>query len=89
MSDTRLIERWLPIAEIGEESVRERTLHDGVAPDLLPACLVGAASARGFACRNSCFVAPGGCGPREVHARARHSWRSREGKGESAGTPNR
>ena len=25
MSDTRLIERWLPIAEIGDESVRERT----------------------------------------------------------------
>ena len=25
MSDTRLIERWLPIAEIGEESLRERT----------------------------------------------------------------
>src|SRR6186713_48097 len=25
MDDTRLIERWLPIAEIGIESVRERT----------------------------------------------------------------
>ena len=25
MSDTRLIERWLPIAEIGIESTRERT----------------------------------------------------------------
>src|ERR1700719_3346425 len=25
MSDTRLIERWLPITEIGIESVRERT----------------------------------------------------------------
>src|ERR1700736_828368 len=25
MSDTRLIERWLPIAEIGIESLRERT----------------------------------------------------------------
>ena len=24
MSDVRLIERWLPIAEIGEESIRER-----------------------------------------------------------------
>lgn len=25
MSETRLIERWLPIAEIGIESARERT----------------------------------------------------------------
>ena len=25
MTDTRLIERWLPIAELGEESIRERT----------------------------------------------------------------
>ena len=25
MTDTRLIERWLPIAEIGVESTRERT----------------------------------------------------------------
>lgn len=25
MSDTRLIERWLPITEIGIESTRERT----------------------------------------------------------------
>lgn len=25
MPDTRLIERWLPIAELGEESTRERT----------------------------------------------------------------
>lgn len=25
MHDTRLIERWLPIAEIGIESVRKRT----------------------------------------------------------------
>ena len=26
MSDVRLIERWLPIAQIGIESTRERTL---------------------------------------------------------------
>ena len=28
MPDTRLIERWLPIAALGEESVRERTSYD-------------------------------------------------------------
>ena len=28
--DIRLIERWLPIAELGEESVRERHSDDGV-----------------------------------------------------------
>jgi len=29
MSDTRLIERWLPIAALGEESVRERRSMTG------------------------------------------------------------
>lgn len=32
MSDTRLIERWLPIAEIGEESVRERRTMTALPP---------------------------------------------------------
>jgi putative DNA methylase len=31
-SDTRLIERWLPIAEIGEESVRERRSMTALPP---------------------------------------------------------
>jgi len=30
--DTRLIERWLPIAEIGEESVRERRSMTALPP---------------------------------------------------------
>src|SRR5271165_4761063 len=30
--DTRLIERWLPIAEIGEESVRERRSMTALLP---------------------------------------------------------
>ena len=32
MSDTRLIERWMPIAEIGEESVRERRSMTALPP---------------------------------------------------------
>ena len=32
MSDTRLIERWLPIAEIGEESMRERRSMTALPP---------------------------------------------------------
>ena len=32
MSDTRLIERWLPIAELGEESVRERRSMTALPP---------------------------------------------------------
>ncbi len=32
MADTRLIERWLPIAEIGEESVRERRSMTALPP---------------------------------------------------------
>ena len=32
MPDTRLIERWLPIAEIGEESTRERRLMTALPP---------------------------------------------------------
>jgi adenine-specific DNA methylase len=32
MPDTRLIERWLPIAEIGEESVRERRSMTALPP---------------------------------------------------------
>ena len=32
MTDTRLIERWLPIAEIGEESVRERRSMTALPP---------------------------------------------------------
>ncbi len=31
-SDVRLIERWLPIAELGEESVRERRSHTALPP---------------------------------------------------------
>src|SRR5713101_6385254 len=31
-SDTRLIERWLPIAELGEESVRERRSMTALPP---------------------------------------------------------
>jgi len=31
-TDTRLIERWLPIAEIGEESVRERRSMTALPP---------------------------------------------------------
>ena len=35
MPDTRLIERWLPIAALGiEEASRERTLDDGLPPHL-------------------------------------------------------
>ena len=37
MTDTRLIERWLPIAELGIESVRERTpMTPFPAPNRLP-----------------------------------------------------
>ena len=32
MPDTRLIERWLPIAEIGEESTRERRSMTALPP---------------------------------------------------------
>ena len=32
MPDTRLIERWLPIAELGEESVRERRSMTALPP---------------------------------------------------------
>src|SRR6185437_4258500 len=32
MSDTRLIERWLPIAALGEESVRERRSMTALPP---------------------------------------------------------
>ena len=32
MTDTRLIERWLPIAELGEESVRERRSMTALPP---------------------------------------------------------
>ena len=32
MTDTRLIERWLPIAEIGEESTRERRSMTALPP---------------------------------------------------------
>ena len=32
MADTRLIERWLPIAEIGEESTRERRSMTALPP---------------------------------------------------------
>ena len=32
MSDTRLIERWLPIAALGEESVRERRSLQALPP---------------------------------------------------------
>ena len=32
MPDTRLIERWLPIAALGEESVRERRSYDARSP---------------------------------------------------------
>lgn len=32
MSDTRLIERWLPIGELGEESVRERRSMTALPP---------------------------------------------------------
>ena len=32
MSDARLIERWLPIAELGEESVRERRSMTALPP---------------------------------------------------------
>ena len=45
MADTRLIERWLPIAEVGVESTRERTPMTPF-PAAEPATrLVGAASA--------------------------------------------
>ena len=32
MSDTRLIERWMPIAALGEESVRERRSMTALPP---------------------------------------------------------
>ena len=32
MPDTRLIDRWLPIAEIGEESTRERRSMTALPP---------------------------------------------------------
>ena len=32
MPDTRLIERWLPIAELGEESIRERRSMTALPP---------------------------------------------------------
>ena len=56
----RLIEEWLPIAEIGIESVRERTpMTPFPAPNLLPACLVGAAPLGGLACGGARFIAAG------------------------------
>ncbi|MDW8443610.1 MAG: hypothetical protein RML45_04355 [Acetobacteraceae bacterium] len=48
-ADVRLIERWLPIAALGEESARERRSLTGVASAQLPARLVGAAAVGGLA----------------------------------------
>ncbi len=46
-ADTRLIERWLPIAALGEESVRERRSMTALPPTYYLACLVGAAALGG------------------------------------------
>ena len=66
----RLIETWLPIAQIGIESLRERTPMTPYPAPNRSSRLVGAPSARCFPRRDPGVAAAGGCGPREVHARA-------------------
>ena len=57
----RLIETWLPIAALGEESCARASLDDRAAADLLPACMVGAPTARRVARRDPRIVAAGRC----------------------------
>ena len=54
----RLIEEWLPIAEIGIESIRERTPTPFPAPNRLH--VVGAA-AGGLSCGGAGVIAAGRC----------------------------
>ena len=59
MDDTRLIERWLPIAQIGIESTRERTpMTPFPAPNRLPR-VVGTPAVGGLAGGDPC-IAPTG-----------------------------
>ena len=76
MPDTRLIERWLPIAALGEESVRERRSMTAIASDLLSPRLVGAAAVGGGARGRARVPAARGCRPGPVSARAGDSWGS-------------
>ena len=54
-SDTRLIERWLPIAALGEESRSRASVDDSAPADLLPARLVGATTLSSVTRGGSCI----------------------------------
>ena len=82
MADTRLFERWLPIAEVGVESTRERTPMTPFPAAGPAARLVGAVSAGGVAgggaglpCRRKRepMTSSGGKGARPVAVRP--EWR--------------
>ena len=61
MPDTRLIERWLPIAALGEESIRERRSMTALPANVLPACVVGTAAVGGLTRGGSRIPAAGEC----------------------------
>ena len=78
MSDTRLIERWLPIAAIGEESIRERRSMTALPP--IYSCPSGAepaltAALQGPATRAGGLWTPPAehrIGPQALHSDSRH-----------------
>ena len=79
MSDVRLIERWLPIAEIGIESTRERT---PMTPFPAPNRLHVWWARRPLVASRAAILAsllPADAGPTEVPACTRHPWRSGSG----------
>ena len=79
MTDTRLIERWLPIAELGEESTRERRSMTAFPAHEPPARLVGTKAAGCRAGGGSRFSSACGCRSGEVSACTWNSWGSRRG----------